>query len=368
MPKIMISPNKYIQGAGEINNIGKHTKGFGNKGLVLISENGYKRSGEFIKNSFANFECGLVIEYSIGECSKDEIERVRQVIREHECDVVVGVGGGKIIDTAKAAAYYEKLPVVICLTQVGTDAPCSALSVIYTASGEFDEYLFLPKNPDLVLVDSSIIAKSPLRLTISGMGDALATYFEARASMAAGKLNFCGGEVTLVAKAICKLCYDTLLAEGRKAKVALEAGVCTEAVERIIETNTLMSGLGFESGGVAAAHAVHNGLTELEECHHMYHGEKVSFGVITQLVLENAPMEELEEVIKFCVDIGLPVTLEQLGVKEITDDKIKKVAKGACAPTETAHNMPFDVNEDTMAAAIYTAQALGKMYLSANRR
>jgi len=364
MPKIMISPRRYVQGPGEINNLGMYTKKIGSKGLILISTNGYKRSGEFIENSFAKAECGVIIDYFNGECSKDEIERVREVIKKNSCDVVVGFGGGKILDTAKAAAYYENLPVIICPTQAGTDAPCSALSVIYTPTGEFDEYLFLPHNPDLVLVDSDIIANSPLRVTVSGMGDALATFFEARASIAAGKLNFCAGEVTLVARAICKLCYETLLAEGEKAKIAIEAGVRTEAVERIIEANTLMSGLGFESGGVAAAHAVHNGLTELEECHHMYHGEKVSFGVITQLVLENAPMEELEEVINFCIAVGLPITLEQLGVKEITDEKIKKVAKGACVPTETSHNMPFDVTEETMAAAIYTAQALGKLYLS----
>ena len=94
--------------------------------------------------------------------------------------------------------------------------------------------------------------------------------------------------------ALAELCFDTLMEEGVKAKIALEAGVCTPAVEKIIEANTLLSGIGFESVGLAGAHAIHNGLTVLEECHHMYHGEKVAFGTLAQLVLENVPHEELE--------------------------------------------------------------------------
>ena len=187
---------------------------------------------------------------------------------EQGCDLVIGIGGGKTLDTAKAVAFYKKTPVLICPTIASTDAPCSALSVIYTDAGVFEEYLFLPANPNMVLMDTDIIAKSPVRLTVSGMGDALATYFEARACQISGAANCAGGQVTGAAMALAKLCLDTLLDEGLKAKLALEAGACTPAVEKVIEANTLLSGLGFESGGLAGAHAIHNGLTVLEECHH----------------------------------------------------------------------------------------------------
>lgn len=363
MAKILISPSKYIQGAGELENLGTYAAAYGKKALILISEGGYKRIGDAIKQSFEKTECSIEFDFFNGECSKKEIERLNELMKTTGSDFIIGIGGGKIFDTAKAVAYYAKTPVLICPTIASTDAPCSALSVIYTEDGVFEEYLFLPANPNLVLLDTTIIAKSPVRLTVSGMGDALATYFEARACQKSQATSCAGGKTTEAAMALAKLCFDTLMAEGVKAKVALEAGACTEAVEKVIEANTLLSGIGFESAGLAGAHAIHNGLTVLEECHHMYHGEKVAFGTITQLVLENAPADELEEVIDFCIDVGLPVTLNELGVTEVTDEKIMEVAKLACAETDTLHNMPFEVTPQTVAAALKAADAYGHYFL-----
>ncbi len=133
------------------------------------------------------------------------------------------------------------------------------------------------------------------------------------------------------------------------------------AVENIIEANTYLSGIGFESSGLAAAHAIHNGLTKLEECHHLYHGEKVAFGTLTQLVLENAPMEEINEVLDFCRSVGLPTNLKMMGVTEINRDKLLEVAEASCAEGETIHNMPFEVTPELVLAAILTANELGSM-------
>ena len=156
---------------------------------------------------------------------------------------------------------------------------------------------------------------------------------------------------------------DTLMKEGVKAKLALEAGACTKAVEKVIEANTLLSGIGFESGGLAGAHAIHNGFTVLDECHHMYHGEKVAFGTITQLVLEDIPAEELEDIIDWCIELGLPVTLKELGITEVTDEKLMAVATAACAENDTLHNMPFEVTPETVCAAIKAADAYGRYFL-----
>lgn len=363
MANILISPSKYVQGAGEMKNLGTYAEKYGKKALVLITASGYKRIGEIVDGSFQGKNVEVVYDYFNGECSRNEINRLKSIMKENGCDMVIGIGGGKILDTSKAVAYYSSVPVLICPTIASTDAPCSALSVIYSDEGVFEEYLFLPANPNMVLMDTAIITKSPARLTVSGMGDALATYYEARACQRSGATSCAGGKTTEVAMAIAKLCRDTLLEEGVKAKIALEAGACTPAVEKVIEANTLMSGIGFESAGLAGAHAIHNGMTVLEECHHMYHGEKVAFGTLTQLVLENVSADELEEIIMFCIEVGLPVTMKELGVEEVTDEKLMAVATAACAETDTLHNMPFEVTPESVAAAMKAADAYGHYFL-----
>lgn len=360
MANTIISPNRYVQGRGELKNLPEHAKKLGKKLFVIISASGLKRVRDLLEKSFENTGMELVFEEFQGECCETEIKRLGSRFQENKCDLVVGVGGGKIHDSAKAAAYYQGAPVVIIPTIASTDAPCSALSVIYSETGVFERYLFLNSNPDLVLVDTDIIAAAPSRLLVSGMGDALATYFEARAVAASGALSCAGGKPTKGALALAKLCYETLLEDGVKAKLAVEAGACTQAVENIIEANTYLSGIGFESGGLAGAHAIHNGLTVIKDCHHLYHGEKVAFGTLTQLVLENAGQKLLEEVIGFCMDVGLPTTFAELGMARPDKDLLMEAAVRACSPDDTLVNMPFEVTPEMVYAAMVGADALGR--------
>ncbi|WP_375749630.1 glycerol dehydrogenase [Vibrio sp. HN007] len=356
MDSIIISPGKYIQGSGSIKNIANYAN---KRSLVIADDFVMGLTKDAVTTSYAAQGVEVNFELFKGECSKVEVERLKGKIAEYGSEMIVGVGGGKTLDTAKAVAFYADLPVVIVPTIASTDAPCSALSVLYTEDGVFDEYLLLPSNPDVVLMDTDIISKAPTRLLVAGMGDALATYFEARAAKAAQAGNMAGGLTTNAALTLARLCYDTLIDQGYIAKAAADAGVSTKTLENIVEANTFLSGVGFESGGLAAAHAIHNGLTLLEECHHLYHGEKVAFGTITQLVLENAPAEEIKEVIEFCVSVGLPTNLAEMGVKEIDKEKLYEVAKLATAEGETIHNMPFEVTAESVLAAILAADRLG---------
>lgn len=358
MARIFISPSKYVQGPGELSRLGGYVSAFGKKALVVISAGGIRRFGDLVSKSFADAGVELAYDSFNGECSQDEIDRLVAAYRETQADVVVGVGGGKIFDTAKAVASGVDAPVVIVPTIAATDAPCSALSVIYTPEGQFKEYQFFKANPNLVLMDTDVISKSPVRLTVSGMGDALATFFEARACRRSDATTCAGDKVTAAAMALAKLCYDTLMTDGMKAKLALEAGACTQSVENVIEANTLLSGLGFESAGLAGAHAIHNGLTAMPETHSCYHGEKVAFGTLTQLVLEDA--DELYDVLDFCVEVGLPVTFAQLGVEDASWERVLEVAKLACAENDTLHNMPFEVTPQKVANAMLAADAYGR--------
>jgi len=363
MDHIIQSPGKYIQGADVITRLGDYLKPLSERWLIVGDKFVLGFAEETLRQSLTDAGLALEIAPFGGECSQNEIDRLRSVAEKARCGAILGIGGGKTLDTAKALAHFMRLPVAIAPTIASTDAPCSALSVIYTDSGKFERYLMLPKNPEMVIVDTRIVADAPARLLAAGIGDALATWFEARACSRSGGKTMAGGQSTQAALALAELCYNTLVEEGEKAMLAAEQHVVTPALERVVEANTYLSGVGFESGGLAAAHAIHNGLTAIPDAHHFYHGEKVAFGTLTQLVLENAPVEEIETVAALCHSVGLPITLAQLDIKTDIPAKMRTVAGAACAEGETIHNMPGGATPDQVYAALLVADQYGQRFL-----
>lgn len=369
MRKAFICPSKFVMGENELLNLGYFVKLFGKSALLIANPGDYERVKPQLDQTEAKFGIKIVPCDFGGECSRQEVARLQKVAKENKCACIIGLGGGKAIDTAKCV-NAAKLRLIIVPTIAATDAPTSHSAVLYTPDGAFDDYAYFT-SPDVVLIDTKVIAQAPVRFLVSGMGDALSTYFEARANhYSFANVNAglpCGArekkcppaKPTMAAFELASLCYDTLLEDGYKAKLACEAKVVTPALENIIETNILLSGLGFESGGLAAAHAIHDGLTVLEETHHMTHGEKVAFGTLCQLVLENADQDEIDEVLNFCLTVGLPVCLKDLGVDDI-GDRLTAVAEKACIPEESVHSMPFPVTADMVAAAILAADKLGR--------
>ncbi|MBV8043444.1 glycerol dehydrogenase [Pluralibacter sp.] len=363
MDRIIQSPGKYIQGADALTRLGDYLKPIAERWLVIGDKFVLGFAEETVRNSISQAGLALEITPFGGECSQNEIDRLRDIATRAKCSAVLGIGGGKTLDTAKALAFYMDVPVAIAPTIASTDAPCSALSVIYTDSGEFDRYLMLPHNPNMVIVDTRIVAGAPARLLAAGIGDALATWFEARACSRSGAITMAGGQCTQAALALAELCYNTLIEQGEKAMLAAEQHVVTPALEQVVEANTYLSGVGFESGGLAAAHAIHNGLTAIPDAHHFYHGEKVAFGTLTQLVLENAPVDEIETVAALCHRVGLPITLAQLDIKENIAAKLRAVAQAACAEGETIHNMPGGATPEQVYAALRVADQYGQRFL-----
>ena len=374
MRRAFICPSKYVQGENELLNLGYFVRQYGTSALLVATSSSVKRVREALDATAAKFGVTFVETDFQGECSRDEIARLGELARKHSCHCTVGLGGGKALDTARCVAAGQGL--IVVPTTAATDAPTSHSAVIYKPNGEMEDYAYFPRNPDVVLMDVSIIAASPVRYLVSGMGDALSTYFEARATRrSCSAVNAglpCGARTgdcppargTLAAQALASTCYRILLEDGYKAVLACQAKMATPALENVIEANSLLSGLGFESGGLAAAHAIHDGLTALEETHAYLHGEKVAFGTLAQLVLENVPTEEIEEVLEFCTTVGLPVCLKDIGITDISADDLRKVARKACLPEESIHAMPFPITEHAVAAAIMAADALGNAYRS----
>lgn len=353
-----IFPGRYIQGSGAINRLVKLIPRYGTKGFLICSPSSFDAILPPLKGALED-AVPVVAERFGRECLDEEIDRLSDLARGKRCDVVVGIGGGKTLDTAKAVAHGLGCPVIVVPTIASTDAPCSALSVIYKETGRIKRVLVLRRNPDVVLVDTDIIARSPVRLLVAGMGDALATWFEAESCMIKNARNMAGGCGSTAVFTLARLCYDLLLEHGAAAKLACETKVVTPALEHVTEANILLSGLGFESGGLAAAHAIHDGLTALEQCHGYYHGEKVAFGVLASLFLTDKPRETVDEVYCFCESVGLPTTFADIGLDGVSDDDLMKVAEIACGAKESIHNELAPVALEMVVASLKVANAEG---------
>lgn len=371
MRKAFICPTKYVQGEHELLNLGYFVRTFGKKALLIADPFALNLVKDELDATQKKFGVEFVTsDIFKGECSRNTVKALQEFAKANKCACTIGLGGGKAIDTSKCVAAGNNL--IICPTIAATDAPTSHSAVLYTDDHHFDDYAYFRQSPSVVLIDTTVIANAPTRFLVSGMGDALSTYFEARANVkSCSNVNAglpCGanrakgtmlGYGTMAAFALAELCYKTLLSDGAKAKAACDMNCVTPAFEKIVETNILLSGLGFESGGLAAAHAIHDGLTLLPSHTKYFHGEMVAFGTICQLVLENSPEEELYEVLNFCDEVGLPVCLKDLGTEEIDDEMLTAIAEKTCIPDESVHNMPFPVTVDMVKAAIKTADKIG---------
>lgn len=357
-------PQRYIQGPGEFENMMEFTSAYGEKALYVIDAFLFENLTQRLKKIYsAGASAFLSVEFG-GECCQKEIDRLLEIARKEKIDVIVGVGGGKTCDTTKFVANELDIPRILVPSSASTDAPTSGLGIIYTEQGEHIQAVKMKRNSELVLMDSEIVAKAPVRLFIAGIGDALATYFEARANDATETVNYIGKGYRRckAAMAIAKMAYDLLLEDGLNAVCAVKRGVVTEEVENIIEANTLLSGLGFENTGCAAAHGIHSGITEIAESHDILHGEKVAFGIVCQMVLENTPKREMDCIMQFMKEVGLPITLEGIHVPA-TEENIRIIAHHTVEKNPLIHHEPVFITENIVANAIWAADELGRRYM-----
>ena len=367
MAKILIAPNRYIQGPRVLRDTGKYIAHLGSKVFFVGGPTALARVQDQVSASLKGHSIKCQFEPFSGECTRASAAKLLEKARKFGADVVAGVGGGRAIDTAKAVSHELGSALVIIPTVASNDAPCSALSVQHKENHTLDRFLILKRNPDVVLVDSKVIAEAPTRYFVAGMGDALATWFEAFTCTKSGAKNLPGGVTTAAALNLARLCYDTLMDYGVSAKLAVEQNAVTPAVERVIEANILLSGLGFESSGLAAAHGIHEGVLTLEGAEGALHGELVAFGTIAQLVMENYSRSEIDRVLGFCNAVGLPVALRQLGILDASPENLMKAAEVACMEGLTTHNSYIEIDPELVLGAIVGANALGEASLNPSR-
>jgi glycerol dehydrogenase len=357
--RVFISPSRYVQGPGVIDHLGEYLGLIpANRVAILASPGRIESSGEQIRRSLKRSDLAHTFHSFGGESSLAEIEARVEEMRREQPDSVVAFGGGKCIDTGKAVAFRLEVPLVVVPSLASNDAPCSASSVLYDHSGVVSGVEFYPDSPSLVVVDSDLVMAAPERFLVAGIGDAMATWYEARvvAENPSG-ISVLGARPTIAAQTISEACARTLYAHGVTAVSAVRSGRSNESLEQVIEANTLLSGLGFESGGLAAAHGVGLALTAIPTVHDNYlHGEMVAFGVIAQLAMQDRETEAIR-VAEFFQEIGLPTHLGQLSVSD-DDATITIIVEGTMRFPFTS-NMPTPLGESDIRESILKADQIG---------
>ncbi|MDJ0620263.1 MAG: iron-containing alcohol dehydrogenase family protein [Calothrix sp. MO_192.B10] len=291
------------------------------------------------------------------DCSEASLKSLRKQAKEHRADMIIGMGGGKALDTAKLLAHQLKLPVVTIPTSAATCAAWTALSNVYSPEGAFLYDVSLSRCPDLLILDYELIKTAPQHTLIAGIGDAIAKWYEASVSSGTS-------EQTLIVAAVqqARVLRDILF---QKAAIALQqpgSETWREVVDATVLLAGVIGGLGGAQCRTVAAHAVHNGLTHI--CGRgSIHGEKVAYGILVQLRLEEMvagnklAAAARNQLLQFYAEIKLPRTLGDLGLSKITLQDLQTAAEIALAPNSDIHRLPFTVALEQLMAAMVSTTA-----------
>jgi glycerol dehydrogenase-like iron-containing ADH family enzyme len=351
LPKLAIAPAQVIRGAGILVAQGETIAALGQRPLIV----GGDHSLALVQPLLATPLQSLAVSASRygADCSEAALVRLHRCAEEHQADVVIGVGGGKSLDTAKLLAHQLRCPVVTIPTSAATCAAWTALSNVYSDQGAFLYDVALDRCPDRLILDYDLVKTAPRRTLVAGIGDGLAKWYEASVSSGTA-------QQTLIVSAVqqARVLRDMLF---QKTAAALQDWGGTEWQE-VVDATVLLAGVIGGIGGAqcrtVAAHAVHNGLTQLPASHHTLHGEKVAYGILVQLRLEELGAKSSlattarQQLIQFYEAIGLPKTLADLGLADISLRQLQQAADFACRAGSDIHHLPFVVTPDVLMAAM----------------
>jgi glycerol dehydrogenase len=336
--RTLVAPSLYVQGKGALYYLGQRARPLGTKAYVIGGRTALAVTGERIHKSLESNGIEIVsLKDDVKECTHAKIGSLVEDGKKAGPHFVVGVGGGRAIDTAKAVAWKLGVPFVSVGTQCATNADGSRESVVYTEDHKFLETLIAPTNPAVVIVDTDVLAKAPVKYLVWGMGDALSTKFEAEAVAKTMAKDKDGPAPTTTALSLANATYEALMKHGQKAVRDIRNRVHSEDVDEVIEAVKLSSAIAFENTGCALAHAIHNGLTRTGQVRGE-HGEIVAYGTIIQAAYEGRPEKEVRRIIEWCEGVGLPTKLKMIG--DPSKAMLKKAMEYACKKDENSKSMP----------------------------
>lgn len=356
LPTLAIAPAQVVRGAGVVATLGEVIARLGQRPLIVGGDRTLTAVDPFLTPAL---QALAAAQASYGaDCSEASLAALRQAVTTHQADVIIGVGGGKALDAAKLLAHQCQLPIVTIPTSGATCAAWTALSNIYSEQGAFLYDVALPNCPEVLVLDYDLIQTAPQRTLVAGIGDAIAKWYEA--SVSSGD-----SDQTLIIAAVqqARVLRDLLFQKSALALQSPGSPVWREVVDATVLLAGVIGGIGGAQCRTVAAHAVHNGLTHLDASHSMLHGEKVAYGILVQLRLEELVQGNQlaatarHQLLKFYEAIGLPRSLEDLGLAKITLAELTRAAEVACAPNSDIHRLPFPVVPTQLMAAMVSTTA-----------
>ncbi len=351
MFKIFGAPSRYVQGPGALQTLGEHIRMLGHSATLVIDSFVHDQYGEHIAAICAKHEVALTVLLVQGDLTPESIAALCEQALQSKAEVIVAAGGGKSLDAGKGVAKATGRPLITVPTVASNDAPTSKNYVLYDAHHRLLAVEHMRLNPAAVVVDTSIIAAAPRHFFLAGIGDAISKKFEAEQCFASGGRNMYDGQSTLTAQAIAQACLETLLADGESALQAAGTGEPTPAFERSVEAMILMSGLGFESGGLSIAHALTRGLPHIPGVATALHGLQVAVGLLIQLDLEERSDNSLETVRAWYGRMGLPTRLRDIGAQATSDEQWRTAARLTLEARHAA-NFKRQLDVDTLVSAL----------------
>lgn len=348
---LTVAPAQVLRGDQALEHSGKAIAKFGSRPLVVGGKQLLMPSQLQIVLEQQQLEYSLT-SYS-PDCSESSLAALQEAVEFHQADFIIGLGGGKALDTAKLLAHQCKMPIVTIPTSAATCAAWTGLSNIYSNEGAFLYDVTLDRCPDLLVLDYGLIKTAPQRTLIAGIGDALAKWYEA--SVSSGN-----SPVTLIIAGVqqARVLRDILFQKSVEALKEPGSEAWREVVDASVLLAGVIGGLGGAQCRTVAAHAVHNGLTHLVAAHDVLHGEKVAYGILVQLRLEEMlqgnqlAASARQQLLKFYSEIGLPQTLEDLNLGNVTLAQLQQAAEIACNPNSDIHRLPFKVVPQQLLAAM----------------